>query len=78
MPNPKIYINVPMDDANRKRIEREEHFWTAPKLVLLAATTLLTALIVLYAMSSMTTETYWDGWLTPAGVEHELEWENQE
>ncbi len=78
MPNPKVYINVQMSDDQRKRLEREEHFWTAPRLVALAATTLGTALVVLYLMSSVTTETYWDGWLDPAGINHELEWENQE
>lgn len=78
MPTPKIYINVQMDEANRKRLEAEEHFWTGPKLIGLAATTLGIALVVLWFAASSTSETYWDRWLIPAGVDHELEYENLE
>jgi hypothetical protein len=77
MPEPKIYINVPMSDAQEQRIVREEHFWTAPRLVLLTVGTLAVALVVLYLMANVKSETYWDNWLLPAGIQHELEYEDR-
>jgi len=80
MPQPKIYINVPMSDADKKRLEREEHFWTAPRLVVLTFVTLSIALTVLYSMANFVdggkSETYWNDWMKPAGLQHELEYEN--
>lgn len=46
------YINVPVSDAERQRIEREEATWTGPKLIALCAVTLGGALLLLWAMSN--------------------------
>ncbi len=82
MPQPKIYINVPMSEAERKRVEREEHFWTAPRLVGLMFASLAVALTVLYSMANYVdggkSETYWDTWLYPGGMINELTYEELE
>ncbi len=46
------YVNVPVTEAERKRIEREEATWTAPKLIALCAVTLSGAFFLLWAMSN--------------------------
>ncbi len=82
MPQPKIYINVQMSEAQRKRVEDEEHFWTSTRLVGLTFVTLGAALALLYTMANVIdggkSETYWDNWLYPAGIEHELQYEDSE
>lgn len=44
-------INVQTDEANRKRIERQEAAWSAPKLFGLGAFTLGLGLVALVIMS---------------------------
>ncbi len=46
------YINIPVTEAERERIEREEATWTAPKLIVLCAVTLGCAFLLLWAMSN--------------------------
>ncbi len=50
--DPPTHINVPMSDASRERILREDRFWTAPKLIFLCALTLGLSFALLYAMST--------------------------
>ena len=49
---PDTYINVPVTEAERKRIEREDATWTAPRLITLCAVTLGGALLLLWAMAN--------------------------
>lgn len=49
---PKTYNNVPMDDADARRIEASDEFWTGPKLVALTVVTLGTALVFLWMMAN--------------------------
>jgi hypothetical protein len=82
MPEPKIYINVQMSETQKNRVEREEHFWTATNLVLLMIVTLGAALALLYTMANVIdggkSETYWDNWIYPAGIQSELDYEDAE
>ena len=73
MSQPKIFVNVDVSDAEKQRIEREEQFWTGPKLIGLTFATLAVALVLLFVMAESTSETYWPDWLTPGGVDSELE-----
>ncbi|MCB9621335.1 MAG: hypothetical protein H6724_17995 [Sandaracinus sp.] len=44
----KTYINIPVTDEEKARIERADATWTGPKLIVLLAITLGTALVVLW------------------------------
>ncbi|MCB9599373.1 MAG: hypothetical protein H6721_14295 [Sandaracinus sp.] len=44
----KTYINIPVTDEEKARIERTDATWTGPKLIVLLALTLGTALVVLW------------------------------
>ena len=48
----KTYINIPVTDAERARIERSDAFWTGPKLIGLLVVTLGIALFVLWAAAN--------------------------
>lgn len=64
-PEPKIVINVPLSESDRRRWERQERFWTAPKLFGLTFVTLALSFALLYYMANTTSLTYWDDWLIP-------------
>ncbi|MBX3245687.1 MAG: hypothetical protein KF901_00750 [Myxococcales bacterium] len=44
----KTYINVPVTDEEKARIEKTDAAWTGPKLIVLTAVTLGVALLVLW------------------------------
>lgn len=48
----KPYINIPVTDAERARIEKIDATWTGPKLIVLLVITLAFALTVLYLASA--------------------------
>ena len=45
------YNNVPMSDGMRDKTEKEDDFWTGPKLILLGFATLGVAFALLWSMS---------------------------
>jgi hypothetical protein len=45
------YNNVPMSDAMAARTEKEDAFWTGPKLFLLSFVTLAVAFTLLWSMA---------------------------
>lgn len=49
----QAFINVEVSDGDRERIEREQAFWSGPRLVLLLFGTLAIAIPVLYLMASV-------------------------
>jgi hypothetical protein len=48
----KTYINIPVTDAERAKIEKSDAFWTGPKLIALLIVTLGSALFVLWAAAN--------------------------
>ena len=70
MSDPKTYINIPVSEADEKRIYANDKRWTGPRLILLTACTLTAAFIVLFMASqhmigpSMPEETLAPGALT--------------
>lgn len=44
----KTYINIPVTEAEKAKIEKSDAFWTGPKLIVLIALTLGSALVVLW------------------------------
>jgi hypothetical protein len=61
----KAFANVPMSEGEQKAYQQSEEFWTGPRLVALTAGTLGVALVVLYLMAQVTSETTWSDWLIP-------------
>ena len=53
------YNNVPMSDRAAARIEREDSFWSGPKLILLSFVTLGVAFGLLWSMA--------EGYIGPTG-----------
>ncbi|HSN84368.1 MAG TPA: hypothetical protein VLS88_17440 [Polyangiales bacterium] len=45
------YNNVPMSDAMAARTEKEDSFWTGPKLILLSFATLAVVFALLWSMA---------------------------
>ena len=45
------YNNVPMSDAMAAKTEKEDQFWTGPKLIVLSFVTLAVAFTLLWSMS---------------------------
>lgn len=45
------YNNVPMSDAMAARTEKEDAFWTGPKLIVLSFVTLAVCFVLLWSMS---------------------------
>ena len=45
------YNNVPMSDAMAARTEKEDAFWTGPRLIVLSFVTLAAAFALLWSMS---------------------------
>ena len=50
-----MHINVPLDDAEKARVERQEAAWTAPKLIGFGAVFLGCCLVILYSLANLTT-----------------------
>lgn len=48
----KTYINIPVTDEEKARIEKSDAAWTGPKLIFLTAITLGIALAVLWAAAN--------------------------
>ena len=59
------YVNVPLSASERDHYLASEAFWTGPRLVGLTAVSLGLALVALYFMAQVTTETTWSDWLIP-------------
>jgi hypothetical protein len=45
------YNNVPMSDAMAARVEKEDAFWTGPRLIVLSFATLAVAFTLLWSMA---------------------------
>ncbi len=48
----KTYNNVPMTQAEEEKFAASDEFWTGPKLIVLCAGTLGSALVLLWAMAN--------------------------
>ena len=45
------YNNVPMSDGMASKVEKEDSFWTGPKLIVLSFVTLAVAFALLWSMA---------------------------
>ncbi len=61
----KVYVNVQVGEEDKARIARQEKTWNGTRLVLYCLVFLAACLVVLYLMSSTTSETTWSDWLFP-------------
>jgi hypothetical protein len=47
----KSYVNVPMTEAEAKKFQEQDAFWTGPRLIVLCAITLGGALLLLTSLA---------------------------
>jgi hypothetical protein len=63
--SPRIYVNVRVDEAEERRIIRQERAWTGRRLSVFCVIFLAICLTVLFFAAQTTSRTTWDDWFTP-------------